>query len=394
MKITVAIPTVAGRQHYLESAIATCTAQPDSNLEILVSDNSPGDAEAITLRSGDRRVRYIRPPEFLTMAAHWEFMLEHVGGDSLTIIGDDDGLMPGAIGTVTGLLQQLGNVPVHHSLCNYFWPDYPQVSARNSVTFFHDAYAGGKWMDSAAFLLAAALGTQRYVDGPMIYHNFIPMPLVRQIAAGGPFFRRAIPDVYSALAIAANCSRFYSVGQFLTISGQGAKSNGARVQQGASDGTTFNAALAPAWHQPRTSARTVSPLLIDSILEVAERFDRPDLAAAIAYRVHLENAVLETMSLEGAAAKRREFRAIFRLARANGATLPLARWFIGRALGKAERGLGLARRPVIAAQSRDVVMLGPEVRNVADATIALDRLLAQHAAAAAESAIESNVSPC
>src|SRR5438093_5505972 len=123
MRITVAIPTITGRSAYLRWALQTCVTQ-NHDFEILVSDNSLGDSREVVDSFHDRRIRYVRPPVYLPMSAHWDFVLTQVSGDLLAIIGDDDGLMPDCIGRVTEIYQNTGrNLAIHHSLGNYCWPD-------------------------------------------------------------------------------------------------------------------------------------------------------------------------------------------------------------------------------------------------------------------------------
>ena len=101
MKITIAIPTIAGREKYLAACLRTCVTQDNEDFEILVSDNSKdhGAGDLIS-RLGDKRIRHVYPSEYLPMSGHWDFVLSQVSGDMLTIIGDDDGLMPGCINRV------------------------------------------------------------------------------------------------------------------------------------------------------------------------------------------------------------------------------------------------------------------------------------------------------
>lgn len=380
MKITVAIPTVAGRSRYLASSIATCLAQPDDNLDILVSDNSPGEAEAVVRSFDDPRIRYVRPPKFLPMSAHWDFLLGHVDSDVISIIGDDDGLMPGSIAAVSRMIAEHGNVPIHHSLGNYFWPDNPRVERRNWAMFFHDSRPGGSWQDSHEYLVGVAAGRRRYIDGPGIYHNFLPMPLVRKIADGGPFFRRAIPDVYSALAIAAHTERFYSTGQFLTFSGTGARSNSASVDVGTEDGHAFfdHPSNQEKLFKPRFASRNVPLLLLDSLLEVAVQFGRPELAAAVDYPRFLEAAFVEATGTGTAADKRREILQIVRLAFAEKSATPFGARIARRAAEKAARAAGLPvpRRALDHTSTVAPIQLDGSVANIHQATIAVAAYLA------------------
>ncbi|WP_348246142.1 glycosyltransferase family 2 protein, partial [Salmonella enterica] len=84
-------------------ALKTVTSQGYENLEILVSDNFSDDAtEEITRQSNDPRIRYLNTGSRLSMTHNWEFALGHVTGDWVTIVGDDDGLLPGAIDRAAG----------------------------------------------------------------------------------------------------------------------------------------------------------------------------------------------------------------------------------------------------------------------------------------------------
>src|SRR5690606_25949425 len=93
-KITVIIPT-RERCDVFVSALKTVTGQNYDDLEILVSDNFSQDAtEEVARQSNDPRVRYLNTGRRLSMAHNWEFALEHATGDWVTIVGDDDGLLP------------------------------------------------------------------------------------------------------------------------------------------------------------------------------------------------------------------------------------------------------------------------------------------------------------
>lgn len=103
VKLTITIPTIAGRTHYLQSCLQTCVELDYPHFEILVSDNSPGAAESTVATFGDPRIRYIRPNRHLPMARHWDFMIPHMTGELVTFIGDDDGLMSGALREVSSI---------------------------------------------------------------------------------------------------------------------------------------------------------------------------------------------------------------------------------------------------------------------------------------------------
>lgn len=372
-KITVAVPTIAGRSAYLGAALRTCVAEQDDDIEILVSDNSDGDAREIVSSLSDTRVRYVKPHRYLPLSMHWDFVLNQLTGEIFTIIGDDDGLMPGAIGRVREIARDAPDMPIHHALCNYRWPDFPDPQTRNAVEFFHAAGGhGSRIVDSRQYLAGVAGATLRYVDGPMVYHNFIPTRLVRSLINDGVFFRRSSPDVYSAVAIAANTPRFFSTDQVLTISGQGAKANGAAVQAGSGD--KFIAEM-NALYAPRYGIRAAQMHLLDALVEVAEHFDRPDLLENVSYTGHFMAAVIEARRM-GEHAVVPEIRATFASARRHGVSMRLATALVARAVRRRLRpSIGPARSVDQVFQNGDVIRLPPSVRDIFDAAHAVSDLL-------------------
>ncbi len=77
---SILIPTRNGRR-YLPYTIETVLSQPGQDFEIVVSDNHSTDGTADFLDTiSDPRFRRIKPPELLSMAAHFEFIISHARG--------------------------------------------------------------------------------------------------------------------------------------------------------------------------------------------------------------------------------------------------------------------------------------------------------------------------
>jgi hypothetical protein len=323
MKITVVIPTIDGREKYLASCLDTCISQDAENLEILVSDNSVKQtARDLVHGYMDRRIRYIAPDKHLPMSMHWDFIIPQIDGDAFTIIGDDDGLMPGSIRRVSELYDEHGLNIIHHSLCNYRWPDFPGDQDRNTIQVFHDMDRTVSTINCDDVLKGLCSGALRYVDGPMVYHNFIPTEVILMAMKDNRYFNRSSPDVYSAVAVSADCGNFLSVGEFLTISGQGSMANGVSVKQSGAGGNTFLSEM-KAMYKPRFDSRTVQLALLDCIFEVAELNDRPELLRDVNFANHLAKAVFELKSVKGAGTRLSEIREIFNIATQNNATSQL-----------------------------------------------------------------------
>jgi len=76
----VVIPT-RNRATIAINAISSVLEQPAENVEVMVSDNSTSDTDREALAKfcesrADKRLGHVRPPESLSMSAHWEWAIE------------------------------------------------------------------------------------------------------------------------------------------------------------------------------------------------------------------------------------------------------------------------------------------------------------------------------
>ncbi|HEY4343307.1 MAG TPA: glycosyltransferase family 2 protein [Parvibaculum sp.] len=201
-KITVVIPT-RERADVFASALRTVTTQDYDNLEILVSDNLSGDAtEEIARNTGDPRVRYLNTGKRLSMSHNWEFALSHVTGDWVTIVGDDDGLLPSALRNVAEFMRASDALAIQSATCKYRWPGnngkgYGHI--RVPMRQGHEIRSSKRWMEKVL------RGRANYIELPILYTGgFARMTLLHELKRKtGAFYKSRIPDVYSGFAIAS-----------------------------------------------------------------------------------------------------------------------------------------------------------------------------------------------
>lgn len=200
--MTVIIPT-RERADVFASALRTVTTQDYENLEILVSDNFSGDAtEDIARNTGDPRVKYLNTGKRLSMAHNWEFALGHATGEWVAIIGDDDGLMPGALTNAAALIRETGALAVQSAICRYRWPGNKSRSyGRIRVPLSH----GREIRDSKAWMAKVLEGRAAYAELPMLYTGgFVSMTVLDDLKRRtGAFYKSRIPDVYTGFAVAS-----------------------------------------------------------------------------------------------------------------------------------------------------------------------------------------------
>ena len=230
-RITVIIPT-RERCETLGASIRTCIEQDYDDLEIIVSDNaSRDDTEAVVRSFSDPRLRYIKTDRRLSMTGNYEFAVSHARSGFVTIIGDDDGLMPSAAATVADLVKQSGTKAIVSYMIEYCWPNHQLEILRNRM-FIRKMSRRIECKDSRAEVkrsLAALQGRQgaAYWELPTIYRGFIDTDVIQAASCDGRYFHSMTPDVYSAFANSFVLDKFLRIDQPLTVEGISGRSIGA-----------------------------------------------------------------------------------------------------------------------------------------------------------------------
>lgn len=235
-KFTVVVPTRA-RAELLSSCLETVVRQDYPNLQIIVSDNFSGDSTEDVVRSfSDPRIKYYNTGKRLSMSHNWEFALSHVTDGWVCIVGDDDGLMPGALRRVIQLAQETGTSAVRSSVCKYKWPTADNIDARLNVPLNE----GHEIRVSATWLEKAMKGNASYADLPMLYTGgFADIRVVNAIREKtGTFYHSCVPDVYSGVAISSVISSYVYSHTPLAVAGVSRHSLGTSHFSGTKEGPT------------------------------------------------------------------------------------------------------------------------------------------------------------
>ncbi|WP_198030180.1 glycosyltransferase [Bradyrhizobium sp. Tv2a-2] len=278
----VVIPTM-DRAATVADTIRTCLAQEDVNLRIVVSDNASIDNTAEVVKSfADSRLSYINPGHRLGMSEHWEYALTHVGDGYVTVLGDDDGLLPGAVSAARQMIAKYDTQAFSWRKVEYCWPDHIAPSFRNwlQIPLGTDI----RRMKSLDVVGSVVEFRDSYTKLPCIYNSFISIDLIRSYQAknGGIFFGGSNPDIFSAFAIASEVEEFVFCQRPLSINGAGSKSNGTLQTVGDKDdglAKSFWADTKFTFEPGIPQAPVVEFCIIDSFMKVqkvAECFS-PDL---------------------------------------------------------------------------------------------------------------------
>ena len=102
--VSIAIP--AYNERFFPEALASALAQTYAAVEIVVGDDSAGDAiRAAVERAGDGRVRYVRNPQRLGFAGNFTRCFAAARGEYVKFLNDDDRLHPQCVEGLAGALR-------------------------------------------------------------------------------------------------------------------------------------------------------------------------------------------------------------------------------------------------------------------------------------------------
>lgn len=118
-KVTIGIPTY-NRSHFLKSCLESVLAQDYDDFQVLVLDNaSTDDSEAVVRSFADSRVTYIRNETNVGLFGNWNRVLEMTRSPYLTILPDDDVILPGFIRNSVMALSEHQNAAFSAALARY-----------------------------------------------------------------------------------------------------------------------------------------------------------------------------------------------------------------------------------------------------------------------------------
>ena len=168
---------------YIRSAITTVINQSDHDFEILVSiDKSSDDSEAIVETFQDPRIKIFSHTQRLGMTENYKFLISQAQGEWITIIGQDDALVPFAISKLRAIAKEF---PLHEIITSRrsfaFWPDTQEKHGQFSFIYPIDRRKP-RLTSSSRFLKKALSGIREYSEGPQLYTgSFVKKCLIDRI---------------------------------------------------------------------------------------------------------------------------------------------------------------------------------------------------------------------
>ncbi len=277
-RFSIVIPT-RNRADTLGPAIQTCLSQDFEDFELLIVDNASSSATRELVESvTDGRLKYIRRDEPLAMTHNWNSALSETSGQWICFIGDDDGLMPGALRALSEITETTQARALRWDYVVYTWPDFPIADMANKLnvpTYYGENRSCFGFEAVDAMAAAPEVGPR----GPSIYHGLIERSLVEEALTTGPLFEGPIPDYFSGTLFAALCGEFLQLSRPASIAGLSGLSNGvAHITQGKTTKTrkdfeNLNSSQGLTFHPELPDLNLTCVYILDAVFRVRDRLD-------------------------------------------------------------------------------------------------------------------------
>jgi glycosyltransferase involved in cell wall biosynthesis len=229
IRFTIIVPT-RERSSALSSCLKNLLQQDYDNFEILVSDNFSQDRTYDLVTSfSSSLIRYINTGRRISMAHNWEFALRHVDSGWVLFIGDDDGLMQGALQTLNHIINITKCEALTATSCDYWWPEHFLSKTDGELTIPLPVKNLYEIKQSAWMLDQVMRGKAAYRELPWLYHGgAASVNLLKKLYAdNGSYFQSINPDIYSAVSLALGTRTYIQVNKPIAINGASKFSGGA-----------------------------------------------------------------------------------------------------------------------------------------------------------------------
>ena len=271
IKFSVVIPTY-NRCQVLISSIKTVLRQNYSNFELIISDNHSTDNTDEYIQSlDDNRLVYTKPDRHCCMAMNWEHGISIAQGDYIFVLGDDDGLVEGALSAVAKIIDAHPTKAICWKKSNYDWPDSASKPNAARVNTKKKRYR----LKSKLALYLLAKGYSHYSYLPSLYNSFIHKEIIENIKAKSEklvFFGSNSPDIYSGIVVASVIDTYIYCEQSFSVSGSSNFSNGNAIYSKGSNFKEFFEREEISWHK---SIPALAGIIESSIAEAyLQAYDR------------------------------------------------------------------------------------------------------------------------
>lgn len=302
-RFSVVIPT-RNRPRTLPFTLRTCLEQDFDSFEIVVADNCSTPPAVQCMPEVPARVRIVRSEIPLALSDNWEAGVSQSRGEFVTVLGDDDGLQPGALLKADRLIRDFGADAVNSAQAMYLWPDTPSPSAgRLAIPVMRQTVVG----PPQALIAEVAAFRLPYVRLPMLYNSFVRRDVLDRLRSlMGRLLVDPIADVFSGFAVAWAARMYVQFGEPLSVAGLSSTSNGIAdlfPKKGGVDPDELrqlNRRAGLTWHPAAPAVHSLSAAVANSFSHAADRLFPGDRRFTLDEAAIVENCVRDMKVLEPA----------------------------------------------------------------------------------------------
>lgn len=220
------IPT-RNRQRTAMYAIESALNCNYEKLQIVVPDNS--DTDDLYHQLKDRgwleKITYHKNEKILSMRDNWEKGIDLATGDILSVIGDDDAIMPDAYIYANVLFSRHSIDVLHSESAIYKWDCYPLHGRRHYIrTKLREAV---RIINNPRDILRGVINHEYHVGtGPGLYYGFVRKTFLEELKKKrGRWLVDHVPDFDSGYATLMYSESFAIITRPLFVQGHSGKSN-------------------------------------------------------------------------------------------------------------------------------------------------------------------------
>ena len=233
IKYSILMPTY-NKAEYIKYSIKSILESKYQNFELIISNDYSTDGTAkILSKIKDPRVKIIKPPFRLNHVRNYEFLLKYANGEWITIIGDDDGIIPNFFENVDKYLNKFPQIKAISSKpALYYWKNVEDFYG-DRVCDYQNFNEDAKIKNSKITLFLCLLGILNRTDVPMLYTSgIVKRSLIDRIKmiSNNFFFHGLLPDYYSSVAILSYTKNFLRINEPLFWVGTSKKSVGRGIK--------------------------------------------------------------------------------------------------------------------------------------------------------------------
>jgi hypothetical protein len=228
-KLSIVIPTRA-RADTLRHALRTALDQSFTDIEVIVHESGADPATANVIDEvDDPRVRFYRSERPVRMCENWEMALDHVRGDYVFYMGDDDGIFPDACEIAAWFFSSQDVEILSWTFPLFYWPTFPAADLRNRMIGTTKTKLEFTTKEPRHILPLIYRFREHYSRLPMVYNSFVSRRLIERIRRQrGRYFIGSSPDIVSGVTNACFVDRYATCSRPLSLAGLSHNSTGVR----------------------------------------------------------------------------------------------------------------------------------------------------------------------